>query len=234
MRGLLTATRSSSAIRRSAAGFIRAQWKGALTGSSTLFRPPRAAAPSTARSTAARCPAMTIWPGELMLATPTTSPCAASAQICSTAASSTPMRAAIAPVPTGTASCMNSPRRRTRRTASPKRSAPATTSAEYSPRLWPAARAGVTPRSARAAAAATLVVSTAGWVFAVRARSAAGPSKQSVEREKPRAVSASAQTAAAPGERSASARPIPTSCEPWPGKRKASAPATIAAALRPR
>ena len=64
-------------------------------------------------------------------------------------ASSTPMSAAIAPVPTGTASCMNSPRLRTSRTASAKRSAPATTSAEYSPRLWPAARPARRPRSAQ-------------------------------------------------------------------------------------
>ena len=35
-------------------------------------------------------PAMTIWPGELMLATPTTSPCAASAHTSSTTGSSTP------------------------------------------------------------------------------------------------------------------------------------------------
>src|SRR4029434_2252133 len=79
IRGALTVTRSSAAARRSAAGFMSAQWKGALTGSITLFLAPRAAAPATARSTAARCPAMAIWPGELMLATPTTSPCAASA-----------------------------------------------------------------------------------------------------------------------------------------------------------
>jgi hypothetical protein len=72
------------------------------------------------------------------------------------------MMAAIAPVPTGTASCMNSPRLRTIRTASAKRSAPAMTSAVYSPRLWPAARAGLRPRSAHAVAAATEAVNTAG------------------------------------------------------------------------
>ena len=212
---------------------MSAQWKGALTGSITLFLPPRAPAPATARSTAVRWPATTIWPGELMLATPTTSPCAASAHTCSAIGRSIPIRAAMAPVPTGTASCMNSPRRRTRRTASAKPSAPPTTSAEYSPRLWPAARSGVTPRSARAAAAATLAVSTAGWVLAVRASSSAGPSKQRRESGKPSAASASAHTARAPGEASARARPIPTSCEPWPGKRKAIGPATIAAAPPP-
>ena len=70
-----------------------------------------------------------------MFATPTTSPPAASAQAASATARSTPMSAAMAPVPTGTASCMNSPRLRTRVTASRNDSAPATTSAEYSPRL---------------------------------------------------------------------------------------------------
>ena len=108
---------------------------------------------------------------------PTTSPWAASAQMPSTTSGFTPMRAAIAPVPTGTASCMNSPRRRTTRRASPSRSAPAITRAEYSPRLCPATSAGARPRSAQAAAAATLAVSTAGCVLAVSARSASGPSK---------------------------------------------------------
>src|SRR5262249_10950240 len=83
--------------------FMRAEWKGALTGRSTLFFPPRSAAALTARSTAPRCPAMTICPGELMFATFTTSPCAASAHACSAAASSSPSSAAMAPVPTGTA-----------------------------------------------------------------------------------------------------------------------------------
>ena len=191
IRGARTWTESSSTASRSAAGFMRAEWNGALTGRTTLFRPPRAAAPRTARSTAPRCPAITICPGELMFATPTTSPCAASAHTSSATDSSTPSRAAMAPTPTDTASCMNSPRLRTSRTASANRSAPATTSAEYSPRLCPAASCGVTPRSARAAAAATLAVRTAGWVLAVRARSVSGPSKQRRDRGNPSASSAS-------------------------------------------
>jgi hypothetical protein len=43
--------------------------------------------------------------------------------------------AAIAPSPTGTASCMYRPRRFTVRSASAKDSVPAATCAEYSPRL---------------------------------------------------------------------------------------------------
>ncbi len=112
------------------------------------------------------------------------------------------MIAAIAPVPTGTACCMNSPRLRTTRTASRKRSAPATTSAEYSPRLCPAARLGVRPRSAQTRAAATLAVSTAGCVFAVSARSLSGPSNASFARSMPSASFASSKTALAAGEAS--------------------------------
>ena len=121
MRGSLTATRSSSAARRSAAGFMSAQWKGALTGSSTLFRPPRAAAASTARSTAARCPAMTIWPGRVDVGHPHHLALRRLRADLLDGGQLHAQSAAIAPVPTGTASCMNSPRRRTRRTASAKR-----------------------------------------------------------------------------------------------------------------
>ena len=196
--GSLAVTRASSPARRAAAGAMSAQWKGALTGSITLFLP----ASATARSTAVRWPATTIWPAELMFATPTTSPCAASLHSASTTPSSSPMIAAIAPVPTGTASCMNSPRLRTTRTASAKRNAPATTSAEYSPRLCPAARLGVRPRSPQALAAATLAVSTAGCVFAVSARSDSGPWNASFMRSKPSASLASSNTAFAAGEAS--------------------------------
>jgi hypothetical protein len=48
----------------------------------------------------------------------------------------------MAPSPTGTASCMNWPRRRTVRTASGKLKVPAMTWAEYSPREWPATKLG--------------------------------------------------------------------------------------------
>ena len=71
----------------------------------------------------------------------------ASRQAASTSAAGSPMIAAIAPTPGGTASCMNSPRRRTRRTASEKVNAPAATHAEYSPSECPAAKAA--PRRAR-------------------------------------------------------------------------------------
>src|SRR3989449_512295 len=219
--GSLTARPASSLPSRSAAGVISEQWNGALTGRSTLLRPPRSAARATARSTAGRSPAMTICCAEFTLATSTTCPCAASRVTASTASSGRPMMAAMAPVPTGTASCMNSPRLRTTLIASRKRIAPATTSAEYSPRLWPAASAGRRPRSAQAAAAATLAVRTAGCVLAVSASSLSGPSNITRRRSKPRAALASSKTARAPAEASWNALPMPTDCEPWPGKRNA-------------
>src|SRR5207244_3186336 len=102
---------------------------------------------------------------------------------------------AIAPVRTDTPSCMNSPRLRTMRTASPNRRARATTSAEYSPRLCPPTSAGLRPRSAHAAAAATDAVRTAGWVFAVSARTASGPSNMRRAGWKPSAAVASVEPA---------------------------------------
>ena len=57
--------RSSSAASRVPAGAMSEQWKGALTGSMTLIFPPRSVASATARSTAARWPAMTIWAGRV-------------------------------------------------------------------------------------------------------------------------------------------------------------------------
>src|SRR4030095_13256916 len=134
---------------------------------------------------------------------------------------SPPGSAPIAPPPTGTASCMNSPRRRTRRTASAKSSAPATTRAEYSPKLWPAASSGRMSCSASAAAAATLAVRTAGWVLAVSARSDSGPSQANRESGKPSAASGSFHTAAAAGEAWARSPPMPTAWDPCPGKRNA-------------
>jgi len=80
--------------------------EGTLTGRATARLAPRARAASIARSTAAFCPAMTTWPGELKFAASTTAPCAASRQAASTASSSRPRMAAMAPVPAGTAACI--------------------------------------------------------------------------------------------------------------------------------
>ncbi|MCY1454006.1 hypothetical protein D9M71_710380 [compost metagenome] len=124
--------------KRSAAGFISAQWDGTLTGSGIARLAPRALHASMARSTAAAAPAITTWPGALKFTALTTSPCAASAQAASTSASSRPRMAAMPPCPAGTACCISWPRRSTSFTASAKTRLPAATRAEYSPRLWPA------------------------------------------------------------------------------------------------
>ncbi len=52
--------------------------------------------------------------------------------------------------------------------------------------------------------------SSAGWAFSVRLRSSSGPSHANREIGSPSASSAAANTAAAAGEVSARARPIPT------------------------
>ena len=72
----------------------------------------------------------------------------AALQAAVTASSSSPIMAAIAPIPAGTAPCISSERRITTRIASAKLIESAATSAEYSPRLWPATRSGVTPPAA--------------------------------------------------------------------------------------
>ncbi len=216
------------------AGRISGEWKGAETASSVALRTPRSLASAIARSTARRWPATTVWPGALRLATAQTSPgtaASASRATAATAAASSPRNAAIAPSPTGTASCISSPRRRTSRSAASKSSAPAATRAEYSPRLCPAiATAGgkgghpaaAKPAGGSAAARARWMAvdtaSSAGWVLAVRLSSSSGPSQQSRVSGQPRTASASASVARAAGEASAQALPIPTFCDPCPGK----------------
>ena len=63
--------------------------------------------------------------------------------------------------------------------------------------------------------------SSAGWAFSVRLSSSSGPSQASRVMGSPRASSAAANTAAAAGEASARARPIPTDWLPWPGNTNA-------------
>ena len=132
-------TRPSRASRRAAPppACSSELWNGADTGSSTPRL--RAALPwpaSIARSTAALWPAITSWPGALKLTgLDDLRPARPRAQASTTAASSPPRIAAIAPTPAGTASCIACARKRTSGTASRNASAPAATSAVYSPRL---------------------------------------------------------------------------------------------------
>src|SRR5260370_23554318 len=167
---------------------------------------------------------MTVWSGEFRFAAEHTSFPAARLQTSATTACDRPMMAAIAPTPAGTASCMYVPRWRTSCTASASVSAPAATSAEYSPRLCPATKSGVKPFSASARKTATEQLKIAGCVLAVSLRSSSVPSKHIREREKPSALSASLKTALAAGYRSANSLPIPGYCEACPGNTNATLP----------
>ena len=131
-------TAASASRITSAAGPISAQWNGAETGSSIARRAPRAFASSTARSTASRAPESTTCPPPLSLAAWQTLPCAASRATAVATSRSSPISAAMAPAPTGTAACIARPRIRKSRAVSATVSAPAAASAEYSPSEWPA------------------------------------------------------------------------------------------------
>ena len=135
-------TRPARAARasRSAAGCSSELWNGADTGSSTpRLRAASAFASPIARSTASVWPAITICPGalkltgfdDLALRPPRGTPRRPRRR---RRPGSPPSR----PRPRGTASCIACARKRTSGTASRNASAPAATSAVYSPRLWPA------------------------------------------------------------------------------------------------
>src|SRR4051794_34034702 len=133
------------------------------------------------------------------------------------------MMAAIAPAPAGTASCMASPRKRTSLMASSSLSAEEATSALYSPSEWPAALAGSGSFvvSFNAASAAMLVARIAGWVLRVSVSSASGPSKQIALMLSPSARSARSNTSREEENAIARSFPIPTNCDPCPGKHQA-------------
>ena len=97
-----------------------------------------------------------------------------------------------------------------------RRSCPAHTCAEYSPRLWPATNAGSKPRDASSRHAATLTVRIAGCVFSVSRSWSSGPSKHRRLSGSPSASSASANVSRQTSNASASALPMPTACDPVP------------------
>src|SRR6266571_1602719 len=205
-------------------GIISAEWKGADTARMTARFAPACEASSTARFTAPACPEITVWSGEFRFAAAQISLAAARLHTSATTAGDKPIIAAIAPTPAGTASCMYVPRFRTSCTASANFSAPAATSAEYSPRLCPATKSGVSPFSSSTRYTATEQVKIAGCVFAVSLRSSSVPSKHNFEIEKPSALSASSKTAFAAGYFPARSLPIPEYCEACPGNTNATLP----------
>ena len=83
------------------------------------------------------------------------------------------------------------PRRWVSRTASRSESAPAATSADHSPREWPATSSNVRPLSMSARNTAIDVVRIAGCVNLVSVSSSSGPSKHSFDSANPSTSSAS-------------------------------------------
>ena len=190
----------------------------------------RARAPAAqATSTAAASPAITVCARRVVVRRRHHAPRLArprSRQASATSLSLAPITAAIAPRPSGTASCMKRPRACTSRTASsnrarPSRSRPARV---YSPRLWPATKAGASGRRAPRARAAARC-----WWRGSRAagsrcaaarprdpRSRASRAERRAHRRRPRRPRAPRATPRT------TSRPMPTSWEPCPGKSSAS------------
>ena len=131
--GSIQRAAESACAMASAAGRISEEWNGAETGKRTARLTPRRLAMSIARAMAAAVPDRTTWPPPLSLATSQTSPSDASAAISAAVAASTPIKAAMAPEPTGTAACMAEPRSLRSRAASTIENVPAAARAEYSP-----------------------------------------------------------------------------------------------------
>ena len=139
----MSTARSSSGASRSSAGFISAQWNGALTASGIARLAPSAFARSLAGATASACPAITTCPGAFRLAGETTRPPERRHRFLRTRARRRPRPGQESPPSRlrrpepppacsdrGGGPCARHPRRITYR---PPR-AP-----QYSPRLWPAA-----------------------------------------------------------------------------------------------
>ncbi len=112
-----------------------------------------------------------------------------------------PSSAAIAPCPTGTASCMARPRVRSSRAVSVTDREPAAASAEYSPSEWPATKAAAsarrTPSSSSARSVARLTAISAGCALAVSLRRSSPPFQMISDRLSPSALSTSSKTAPA-------------------------------------
>ena len=190
----------------------------------TERRAPCPRAIAIARSTAPRWPLTTTCPGALSLATAQISSCSIPARVASAAtnraaSASSPISAAIAPAPTGTARCIARPRSFNSRAASPGASAPAAANAEYSPSECPATKATCRAMSRPPSVSSTrmtarLAAISAGWAFSVKVSSLSGPSNISRDSGCDKASSTSSNSRRAAGKPSARLRPMPTACEP--------------------
>ena len=159
----------------SAASAISGECAATLTGSTMARLAPSSLAMVAPASMAARSPETTTWPGALRLATTNVPRAVAPATSSGSLASSSPMRAAIAPSRPCPEACIRRPRSRTSRTPSSREMTPAATKAEYWPIECPAAKAGtgaVRPAAAqRSRSASRMAIDaarSAGCAFSVR------------------------------------------------------------------
>ena len=209
-------------------GAISAQWNGADTGSMIARLAPFSVAISTARSTAARWPETTTCPGALSLAAAQTSPWRLPRR------SPAPRQVEAEQRRHGAdADRDRPPAWRGRACAAAARhrraqNAPAAASAEYSPSEWPATKtrrlARSNPRLALEHAHRPPWTPPSGPAGRSRSGSAGPrrPFEHESRRASRRAPRRPPRTRRGPGTKaSASALPMPTAWEPWPGNTNA-------------
>ncbi len=174
----------------------------------------------SASSASSACgPATTVDTGEFSTATQTALPYPAIAASASSADNST---ASMAPWPASRR--IRRLRRQITAQASRRLSAPATRAAAVSPMLCPTQTSGRTPASPSAAASETSIAHSAGctWSIAV-GNSLASVSNSSTDQPSSSRMAASQAVISArnAAERASSPRPMPSHCEPCPGKTNA-------------
>ena len=188
---------------------INPEWNAPPTLSGMAFFAPRAEAISTALAMPRWSPAMMICSGVFIVDSSTPD----SRHISAAVTSSTPISAAIPPGLSSQAICINLPRSHTRLTASDMDNTPATTRAEYSPRLCPAVISGTATESVASSSAlhvAIDAVSMAGCAFSVRVSSSFSPLNIMELRLRPKTSSTSWNTSRAAMEFMYRSLPMPT------------------------
>ena len=188
-----------AACSSSLAGCISGEWNAPPTFSGNARLAPAAFSSSQASSMPSFEPEMTSWPGQLKLAATQTFPSLETvAQTSSTFSSGRPMMAAIVPGFFSQAFCMALARAATSFSPSSKLSAPAATSAENSPREWPATMSGLNA-SPKQRAEMTLWRNTAGCVTLVSFSCSSVPANMMPVILKPRISSALSKSSFASG-----------------------------------
>ena len=139
-------------------------------------------------------------------------------QAASASSSAMPSSAAIVPGASSPARAMASPRATTSWIPCSKPRAPLATSAVYSPRLWPAQAAGVSPMRSTASSTTRLSTVVASCAFSVWVSSSIGACSRRWARSRSAAAEASSTTSHEGWSTHGS--PMPARCEPCPGKVK--------------